>query len=147
GPGREAHELVPVPSTSLTDLRGEYWDNITMAGPPRVTRDDPAIDFGWTLSSPDTALPFDWYSVRWSASLVAPASSPVRIGVEGNDGYRLYLDGVLLIDNWRKQSYRTMTKEVRLERGRSYDIKLEYYENTGGARVKLVWDYGVAKDG
>ncbi|HEV8125742.1 MAG TPA: glycoside hydrolase family 3 N-terminal domain-containing protein [Gemmatimonadales bacterium] len=147
GPGRGDRELVPVPAANLSGLRGEYWDNVTMTGEPRLTRNDPAIDFGWTLLAPDSTLPFDWFSVRWTGGLVAPASGPVQLGVEGNDGYRLYLDGVLLIDNWRKQSYRTLTSEVRLERGRSYDIKLEYYENTGGARVKLVWNYGVAKDG
>lgn len=146
GPGRVNRELVPVPAANLSHLRGEYWDNVTLTGQPRVTRDDPAIDFGWTLLSPDSTLGVDWFSVRWTGQLVVPASGPVRLGVEGNDGYRLYLDGVLLIDNWRKQSYRTMTKEVRLEQGRSYDIKLEYFENTGGARVKLVWDYGVAND-
>ena len=64
------------------------------------------IDFGWTLNSPARGIPFDWYSVRWTGTLTAPAGGVRRIGVEGNDGYRLYLDGKLVIDNWQKQSYR-----------------------------------------
>ena len=153
GPGRVAAEYVPVPAGNLRRLRGEYWDNTTLDGQSRITRDESAIDFSWTLSSPDSTLPFDWYSVRWTGKLVVPASGPVgptsssvKLGVEGNDGYRLYLDDSLLIDNWRKQSYRTRTVAVQLERDREYDLRLEYFENTGGGRVKLVWDYGVPRD-
>ena len=32
----------------------------------------------------------------------SPVTGSVRIGIEGNDGYRLYLDDALVIDNWRK---------------------------------------------
>jgi beta-glucosidase len=69
-----------------------------------------------------------------------------RIGVEGNDGYRLWLDGELIIDNWRKQSYRTMMAAVVLQPGSSHDLRLEYFESTGNARVKLVWDAGERDD-
>src|SRR6478735_4694280 len=72
------------------------------------------------------AIPFDWYSVRWTGSLTVPAGGVRRIGVEGNDGYRLYLDGKLLIDNWRKQSYGTRMANVVLRPGTRHDIRLEY---------------------
>jgi beta-glucosidase len=70
----------------------------------------------------------------------------VRLGVEGNDGYRLYFDGALLIDNWQKKSYGSHLGEVRLEAGREYDLRLEYFESTGNARVKLVWNHAVPDD-
>jgi beta-glucosidase len=101
------------------------------------------VDFRWTLNSPARGIPFDWYSVRWSGRLLAPEGVR-RIGIEGNDGYRLWLDGRLLIDNWKKQSYGTMLTEVALEPGRAYDVRLEFFESTGGARLRLVWDAGVA---
>jgi beta-glucosidase len=66
--------------------------------------------------------------------------------VEGNDGYRLYLDGSLLIDDWQKKSYGSLLKDVRLEAGREYDLRLEYFESTGNARVKLVWNHAVSTD-
>jgi beta-glucosidase len=78
--------------------------------------------------------------------LVAPATETVRLGVEGNDGYRLYLDGSLLIDDWQKKSYGSLLKDVRLEAGREYDLRLEYFESTGNARVKLVWNHAVPTD-
>ena len=50
-----------------------------------------------------------------------------------------------MIDNWQKR--RTASSaDVRLEPGSRHDIKLEYFESTGNARVKLVWDAGVTDD-
>jgi beta-glucosidase len=69
-----------------------------------------------------------------------------RIGVEANDGYRLYLDGKLLVDDWQKRSYGTRLANVALKPGSVHDVRLEYFESTGNARVKLVWDAGVADD-
>jgi len=147
GPGRGSPEFLPVPAEQLAPgLGAEYFANIALEGTPRVRRVDPAIDFRWTLSAPDSSLKADWYSVRWTGRLIAPLSGTVRIGVEGNDGYRLYVDGKLLIDDWKKQSYRTTVKPVRLERGHGYPIRLEYFESTGNARVRLVWDAGRSPD-
>jgi beta-glucosidase len=36
--------------------------------------------------------------------------------------------------------------DVGLEPGTSHDIRLEYFESTGNARLKLVWDTGVTDD-
>lgn len=147
GPGREDRPFRPVPAAALAPgLSAEYFDNIALEGTPRARRTDPAIDFRWTLSSPDRSLTSDWYSARWTGRIIAPSSGIVRLGVEGNDGYRLYLDGALLIDNWKKQSYRTTMKPVRMERGHAYPIRLEYFENTGNAKIRLVWDAGPADD-
>jgi len=155
GPGRLSPEYVPIPESALwTDsagarlsgLRGEYWANPTFDAESRLTRRDAQVNFGWTLNSPGRGIPFDWYAVRWTAHVVVPAGGARRIGVEGNDGWRLWLDGKLLIDNWAKASYGSRLATVTLAAGSSHDIKLEFHETTGNARVKLVWDAGVATD-
>ena len=81
---------------SRAGLSGEYFDNNRLEGTPRLTRIDPRIDFRWTLNSPGRGIPFDWYSVRWTGTIIAPPAGVRRIGVEGNDGYRLYLDDALI---------------------------------------------------
>ena len=112
----------------------------------RLTRADRDVDFRWTLNSPGRGLPFDWYSVRWTGSIVAPPGGVSRIAVEANDGYRLYLDGTLVIDNWRKQSYGTRSVAVTWAAQSTHRVKLEYFESTGIARVKLQWNAGVVND-
>ena len=147
GPGRLSVEHVVVPAEQFPGgLRGEYFDNPEFTGQPRVVRTDARIDFGWTLNAPAREIPYDWYSIRWAGTLVAPAGGVQRLGVEGNDGYRLFVDGRLLIDNWTKRSYSTRLADVNLAPGTSHAIRLEYFETTGNAKLKLVWDAGVSRD-
>jgi beta-glucosidase len=147
GVSRADTSYAVIPAGQFTGgLRGEYFANNTLSGAPTVTRTDANIDFRWTLNSPARGLPFDWYSARWTGTLTVPQSGAKRIGVEGNDGYRLYLDSTLVIDNWKKQSYGTRFVDVTLSPGTPHDIRLEYFESSGNARLKLVWDAGVTND-
>ncbi len=127
-------------------LRGEYFDNNRLDGTARLVRNDAQVNFGWTLNAPGRGIPFDWYSVRWTGRITVPASGVKRIGVEGNDGYRLYIDGRLIIDNWIKRSYGSKLADVTLAPGSTHDVRIEYFESTGNARVKLIWDAGVRAD-
>jgi beta-glucosidase len=151
GPGRVVRDMVVVPAEHFTTTRdgktqpglsGEYWDNNTLTGPPRLERIDQRVDFRWTLSSPGRGIPFDWYSARWRSTLTIPAGGVKRIGIEGNDGYRLFINDELMIDNWRKQSYGTRTVDLALAPGSTHALRLEYFESTGIARLKLLWDFG-----
>ena len=155
GPGRATREFVTVPTeflrlpdrlASASGLHGEYFDNNRLEGTPRLTRTDRQVDFRWTLNSPGRGIPFDWYSVRWTGSIVAPPGGVTRIAIEANDGYRLYLDDRLVIDNWRKQSYGTRIAAVAWPARSSHRVRLEYFESTGVARVKLLWNAGIAED-
>lgn len=155
GPGRRIVTHVAVPASALArdsagtlvgGLRGEYWDNPNFSGASRFTRADEAVDFRWTLNSPGRGIPFDWYSVRWTGKIRVPAGGVRRLGVEGNDGWQLWVNGRLVLDQSRKQSFGTRLATVSLAGGTTHDIRLEYRETTGNARVKLVWDAGVRDD-
>jgi beta-glucosidase len=144
------HVVVPAAQLSTSDsgrvvrgLKGEYFDNNRLEGQARLVRTDARVDFGWTLNSPGRGIPYDWYSVRWTGKLTAPAGGVRKLGIEGNDGYRLWLDGRLLVDNWKKQSYGATLGDVTLAPNSVHDLRIEFFESTGNARVKLVWDAGV----
>ena len=142
GPGRIDTAAVVVPASAL-ELSGSYFTNNRLEGTPVLVRRDPAIDFRWTLDSPAPGIAYDWYSARWTGTLTVPASGASRIGIEGNDGYRLYLDGTLVLDNWRKVSFGTHFVPVKLAPGSRHAIRLEYFESTGNARLRLLWDAGL----
>lgn len=139
GPGRGGHSYAVVPANRLS-LHGEYYDNIVLEGAPRLIRPDSQIDFSWTLDSPGAGIARDWYSVRWNGRITLPRGVR-RLGVAGSDGYRLYLDGKLLIDDWRKRSSGVTLADVGGP-GDSHELRLEYFETTGNAHVQLVWDEG-----
>ena len=140
GPGRSDASDTVVPAASLDSLRGEYFDNINLEGTPRLARRDEQIDFHWTFNPPAHGLSVGWYSVRWNARLRVPAGGVRRLGIEGDDGYRLFLDDKLLIDDWRKQSYRSTLVPVALSPGSTHELRLEFFESQGSARLRLVWD-------
>ncbi|MCB0744485.1 MAG: glycoside hydrolase family 3 C-terminal domain-containing protein, partial [Ignavibacteriae bacterium] len=153
GPGREKNDFVVVPSTNLVcsengntqaGLLGEYFDNPNLEGETKFTKVDKEINTRWTLFSPDPEkLDYDWYSVRWTGKLVSPIDGEAKIGIEGNDGYRLFLNDKLLIDNWQQKSYGSILKDIKFEKGKEYDIKIEFYTTTGNTRCKLVWNIGI----
>ena len=145
GPGWDSTPFTVVPASHL-DVRAEYFANIYLEGAPALVRRDSAIDFHWTLSSPGRGIPLDWYSARWTGTLTAGSRAVRRLGVSGDDGYRLYLDNKLLIDNWTKRSGGRRLAQVKLAPGTSHAIRLEYFETTGNGRVQLVWDEGQAEE-
>lgn len=127
-------------------LLGVYWANIECAGAPTLLRVDKQMQFNWTLFAPHASIPRDWFCARWEGELVAPATGRIKVGLEGNDGFRLFLNDSLIVDAWEKRSYRRSLAEYDVVEGRTYALRIEYRETTGCGRLRLVWDYGVEYD-
>lgn len=150
-------ELVGVPAAALSctapngavseGLVGQYWANSDFKGTPAYTQVDRGLSFGWTLFSPrDGVLPYDSYSIRWTGKIKFPATGTFNIGVTGNDGYTIMLDGRELLSHNDKVSYGTHTAMFTAQKGREYDIEINYRETIGNARFSLVWNAGVDAD-
>lgn len=121
-------------------LQAEYFNNTSLAGEPVLRRTDASVNFQWTLYAPDPLVNYDFFSVRWTGFIRSPKSGSIKIGVEGNEGYRLYIGNKLLIDTWNKQSYSTTLAAFPFEKGKQYPIRIEYREPSGNARFRLVWN-------
>ena len=148
GVGRKSEEYLVIPESQLiaegkNGLQAAYYNNVSLTGIPFLSRQDPQIDFHWTLFGPAAGMDAGFYSVRWTGQLISPVSGSYKIGLEGNDGYRLYINDKLMIDQWSKQSYRTVLADYLFEKGKRYNIKVEFYEPRGNAGIKLVWTIGV----
>lgn len=141
GCGRKSVATEIIPAKNLTNLRGEYFSNINVQGNPAFTRIDAQINFHWTLYGPDDKkVPSDFFSVRWTGKLTAPATGKYLIGIEGNDGYRLYINNKLIVDRWQKITVSETLKEFYFEKGKPYDIRIEFYEPSGNGQIRLKWN-------
>ncbi|RZA36361.1 MAG: glycoside hydrolase family 3 protein [Lysobacteraceae bacterium] len=148
----EAQFLRPSADSTERGLRGEYFRNKDLAGPPALVRVDAQILFNWDRGSPtdnlmargeassSEAVPSDNFSIRWSGQLLPPVSGLYQLQVAANDGVRLYLDGKLVLDHWENQDRLSAHGVgVQLEAGRAYDLKLEYFDAERDAGVRLAW--------
>lgn len=149
GCGRYTQEYTVIDEKYLSNknergLQAAYYNNITLQGEPALTRTDKQIDFHWTLFSPDPEkLPADFYSVKWMGKVKAPSTGKFKIGLEGNDGYRLFINDKPVIDNWKKQTYKSVLADFDFVKDKTYDIRVEFFSPDGSATIKLVWNVGV----
>jgi len=135
----------PVPGSVLRGpngehgLKAEFFANKNLEGPPVLTRIDQDVNFDWGTGSPDPRVPVDEFSARWTGKLVPAVSGKYQFGAIADDGVRIYLDGKLIAEDWTDHAPTTVTGEVNLEAGKTYDLKIEYFEDKIGAVAKLAW--------
>ena len=121
-------------------MKGEYFNNRELKGEPALVRTDEEVNFDWLAFSPAAQVVPDNFSVRWTGKLTAPESGKYILGAAGNGGLRVVIDGQLLVEEFANRRTKTVTKEISLEAGHTYDVRLEYYESANPyAAAKLVW--------
>ena len=105
-----------------------------------LTRTDATVDFNWGAGSPASQVTPNFFSVKWTGRIKAPADTYYTFIVTGDDGVRLLLNGTKVIDGWKDQgatSYRSGL--ILLSKGQLYNIELDYYEHEGNASCRLEW--------
>ncbi|MGW2553826.1 PA14 domain-containing protein [Streptomyces sp. NPDC001635] len=126
-------------------LKGEYY---TQSAPGafdfaqlKATGFDPQLDFGSLESRLNSATgQSDDVSVRWTGRVVPEKTGPTTFSIIGDNGFRLWVDGRLVIDHWVDDWDREQTGEpVELTAGKAYDIKVEYFEHYGGSNLHVRW--------
>ncbi len=125
----------PVP---ITAWRGEYFSNRDLSGVPAIVRNDADINFVWAGGAPAAGVPADNFSARWTRTLWFDDGS-YRFHAMVDDGVRLYVDGALVIDEWRDGSRREVAGDVRLATG-NHSLRVEYYERVGIASIQVWWE-------
>jgi len=139
--------VVPVPAWALTvngkdpGVQAEYFNNSELRGLPETIRIDERIDFNWGRYKPVPELNENNFSVRWTGRLTPRESGRYTLGFTADDGARLYLDNQLVVDAWTNNPTKTVTREVTLEAGRRYELRMEYFQTNREAVAKLVWSY------
>ena len=129
----------PYPTGSGIGLEGQYFNNLTLTG-ASLTRTDAVVNFNWGSSSPDPGvINIDQWSVRWSGQVQPLYSQIYTFYTTTDDGARLWVNGVLLIDKWVNQSSTEWSGAISLVAGQKYSLQMDYYENTGVASAELSW--------
>jgi hypothetical protein len=105
-----------------------------------LTRVDPQINFNWgDPGSPDPSVGNDQFSARWTGEVEAAFTETYTFYTNSDDGARLWVNGVQVVDSWVDQSPTEHSGTIDLVAGTTYSLIMEYYENGGGAVAELRW--------
>ncbi|MCH2205552.1 MAG: PA14 domain-containing protein [Lentisphaerales bacterium] len=117
----------------------EFFPNKDFKGTPTVKRVDSEINFKWGHKPPVEGIKRDHFSVRWQGSLTVPESRKYKFSIESDDGARVLINGKPLFDNL-KGSFKA-SKEANLKKGKTYEVTVEYVEQSGEAKILFNWGY------
>ncbi|MBA2277744.1 MAG: hypothetical protein H0W06_08260, partial [Chloroflexia bacterium] len=129
---------VAVATPAPGGLSGEYFDNQDLTS-LKLTRIDPTIDFSWGSGAPDPAIAADSFSIRWTGLVRAEQSETYTFFTTSNDGVRLWVNDQRLINHWYNHSTTEHSGQIALQAGQWYPIRLEYYEGSGSATIRLAY--------
>ena len=119
-------------------LAGNYFNGMNFETPVFSRRDD-VIQFDWNTGSPDASVNVDQFSARWTGQIQPKYTDTYTFYINSDNGRRLWINGQLIIDKWISDYGIEYSGTITLKAGQKYDIKLEYFENDGGANCKLEW--------
>jgi uncharacterized protein YraI len=127
--------------------QANYYNGVTPSGSPAFSQQEPRgqnpLDYNWSTGAPivlasgATPLGSDYWSARWQGQFPFEGGNFVfRANVD--DGIRLYLDGLLVLDQWR-DGYKELSNRVIGVGPGQHTVTVEYYERTGNAQVEVWW--------
>ena len=127
------------PAKTVHGLKAEYFNNTDLHGEPALRRTDASVNFAWGFNGVSPQLKEN-YSVRWTGVLAPDATADYILGFTGQDGYRVWVDDQLVVEDWtRHRPSTTITHPIHLDKGHIYRLKIEYFQGVRAAEAKLVW--------
>lgn len=128
------------PEQPTDTYHAHYWNmpagiNAIPATSPELTRDEEAIDNDWGDGSPGQAIGANRFAARWTR-IMSFEPGDYELAATADDGVRLYVDGMLVVDKWIDQGPTTYRTTLPLDGG-PHKIAMEYYENGGGAVARF----------
>jgi PA14 domain len=126
--------------SSCGGLAAQYFRQTNLSD-LAFARTDPAINFNWGGGSPSPLLNVDNFSIRWRGKITARFSEMYTFYAATDDGERLFVGGVLVIDHFIRHSTipEDTTQPIQMTAGKPVDIVFEYFENGGDASAVLSW--------
>lgn len=114
-----------------------YWNNRSLQGSPAVSRNESEINYNWGTGSPAQGIGNDNWSARWTSNISFPGGT-YRFVATMDDGMRVWVDNMLIVDAWYDSPAHTIRADQFLSAG-THPIRVEYYDHGRGAVAQLSW--------
>ena len=124
---------------SQNGLKADYYDGTNfnrLVG----TKIESNIDYYWLEVAPFKDMNPNECSIRWTGRIMSPKTGVFTFSARVDDGIRVWVGGVQVIDNWQLNDIGYASGKVKLNEGKYYDIKIEYFNGLNEAEIKLFWN-------
>jgi N-acetylmuramoyl-L-alanine amidase len=128
----------PFPAGVGGGLRGTFYDNMDFTALRRA-RIDATVNFDWAAGAPSSTMQPETFSARWTGEVEPRYSQTYTFHTTTDDGVRLWVNNVLLIDKWQDQGATEWSGSIALTAGVKAPIRMDYFENGGAASARLEW--------
>ena len=126
----------PVPPPPPTGpWQAWYFNNTDLSGAAVLTQNVSAVNFNWGYGSPGPQVTPDNFSARFQRTQQI-ATGTYRVTTSSDDGVRVSIDNVLVINNWNVQPVTTVSQDVIIMNG-NHLITIEYFEQTELAQISF----------
>lgn len=130
------------PPCDQGEFLAEYRNGTGFTGDPALSRCEARIDYDWASGAPGPAVNADGFTARWVGKHTFEEGDYLFFATS-DDGIRVWVDGRLLIDQWRDQSATTYQATSSMSAG-EHEVRVEYYENAGLAEARVYWQKAAA---
>ncbi len=84
-------------------------------------------------------ISYSRFSARWTGLIAAKYSEEISFQTIANTGARLWINDQMIIDHWTDRAATAASGKIRLEAGKKYTLKLEYFYAGGWGQTMLQW--------
>ena len=146
------HILPPPPATVPAEylrtpdgqpgLAGQYFEGERFET-PKGHFVDTRVDHNWPdpplADIPGGLASLNHFSVRWQGTLTPPEDGIYELGLEGDDGFRLIVDGKEVVSSWQNGTARYKGAELPFRKGQPVAITIEYFQGDGNRSLRFGW--------
>ncbi|MBE2271709.1 MAG: SH3 domain-containing protein [Anaerolinea sp.] len=122
-------------SVATAPWTGQYYANGGLLGDPAAILTETSPSHSWGQSAPLPSIPADGFSARWTSVQTLPAGT-YTVAARADDGVRVFVNGVLLINQWGAATGQTYTSTLSLPAG-AHTFQVEYNEQTLDAYIEF----------
>lgn len=128
-----ATDAVGATGCDLNQYRADYYNNLTLAGSPAVSRCEYSVGGNWS-GSPLGGVNADGFSVNYTGALSFPADADYTFSADtGNVSVRVWLDNQLVIDHSDTSTWGRFEEVRRVAAGR-HTVQVAIANSSGLAR-------------
>jgi beta-glucosidase len=117
----------------------EYFNNENLEGNPVYTNQVPEVNFYFNEGqSPLPGVNSNHFSTRFTTEINAFQNETLVWQLEGDDGYRLMVNGDTVVNAWTRNRWGARTYRLKVEQGKKYTMVLEHRQSEYTAFIKMI---------